>query len=942
MKKKKLFYRSVAGLLLSTVLATGTPIASLPGLKSLPIISDISITAQAAANCYTIENGVLTLQNKVKASTIKELNNKDQITKIVAAEGTIMPENCTELFFRFSNCTSIDLSKADTSKVKNMKNMFHYLQNLEYLNISGFNTSNVTDMYGMFSDCKKLTKIDVSSFDTSKVTDMAYMFYSCNALTELNLSNFNTKKVTRMTGMFRNCMNITKLDLRSFNTSNVTDMSSLFTSMHNLTDLDISSFNTSNVTKMTGMFSSCSSLKTLDLHHFNTAKVVSMGEMFAYSKSLTGLDLSSFKTSKVESMSYMFAGCKFKELDLSNFNATNASKTDMFSLSNISIITLGPNFKKIPEKAGLDNGTCGWAKGSPKSERISGDGEYAVITNSGTNTYYKIVNFENGTIEMKCGDYPYSQTYPQYQARLDVFFSLGDITPFIPKYTWYRDKNVITNATGSSYVCTKEDIGKYITCTVTDEKGIYDGELKVTTSIAIRKAPGPASPKDLKVYDCNIKGASDGKITGVDTTMEYTDWDDFDFVHAKPCTSNTISNLKAGYYRIRYKETDTHDPSGATQVTIKDGKEQITGTVTIEGTAQYGKTLTAKITNSNVTNFKYEWVRNGSIISSANTSTYKLTKADIGKTIYCVVSDADGNYAGYLESKSTAKITKADGPAAPTGLKAVAVTKKGASDGKITGVKTTMEYSTKSDFSANVVACTSTKITGLKAGTYYVRIKETETTYAGKATTVKIVTSTPVENDVTKIFKDVKKGEWYVSAIQYVYDKKYMNGTGKTTFSPLMNITRGQFVTVLYNVAGTPAVKFDAKKFKDVKSSDFYALPVIWAANNNITSGIAKNQFGPNENISREQMAVMLYNFAQYKKIKITSKSNALDNFYDKKNVSDWASEALKWAVTNGIINGKGKYKNTNKDILDPKGTATRAECAQMIMNFMKKYENKN
>ena len=89
-------------------------------------------------------------------------------------------------------------------------------------------------------------------------------------------------------------------------------------------------------------------------------------------------------------------------------------------------------------------------------------------------------------------------------------------------------------------------------------------------------------------------------------------------------------------------------------------------------------------------------------------------------------------------------------------------------------------------------------------------------------------------------------------------------------------------------------------------------------------------------------MAVMLYNFAQYKKIKITSKSNALDNFYDKKNVSDWASEALKWAVTNGIINGKGKYKNTNKDILDPKGTATRAECAQMIMNFMKKYENKN
>lgn len=87
MKRKKLICKSILGIMLSTVLATAIPVTSLPGLHKLPVLSDVSITAEAATKCYVIENGVLTLQNKVKASTIKELKNKEQITKIVASEG---------------------------------------------------------------------------------------------------------------------------------------------------------------------------------------------------------------------------------------------------------------------------------------------------------------------------------------------------------------------------------------------------------------------------------------------------------------------------------------------------------------------------------------------------------------------------------------------------------------------------------------------------------------------------------------------------------------------------------------------------------------------------------------------------------------------------------------------------------------------------------------
>ena len=121
------------------------------------------------------------------------------------------------------------------------------------------------------------------------------------------------------------------------------------------------------------------------------------------------------------------------------------------------------------------------------------------------------------------------------------------------------------------------------------------------------------------------------------------------------------------------------------------------------------------------------------------------------------------------------------------------------------------------------------------------------------------------------------------------------------------------------------------KQFKDVADKQYYSKAVIWAYDNKITNGVSAKVFGTGNNISREQLATMLYNYSQYKKLKGVSKNKDLSTFPDYKKVSSWAKEGLTWAVSNGIVNGKA---SNGKNYLDPAGKATRAESAQMIKNL--------
>ena len=184
---------------------------------------------------------------------------------------------------------------------------------------------------------------------------------------------------------------------------------------------------------------------------------------------------------------------------------------------------------------------------------------------------------------------------------------------------------------------------------------------------------------------------------------------------------------------------------------------------------------------------------------------------------------------------------------------------------------------------------------------------------------------------VQYFFRDIMDGEWYVSAVQFVYENGVMNGTGANTFEPMKVLTRAEFVTVLHNLEGKPDVAYK-NTFKDVPKGKWFTTPVMWAYKNEITSGVSKTEFGTDTEITREQLATMLYKYAKLKKYKTTFDKNALNAFYDKNMVSSWATEAMQWAVSNGVMSGKAQVGNYK--FLDPTGEATRAECAQMIKNL--------
>ena len=176
-------------------------------------------------------------------------------------------------------------------------------------------------------------------------------------------------------------------------------------------------------------------------------------------------------------------------------------------------------------------------------------------------------------------------------------------------------------------------------------------------------------------------------------------------------------------------------------------------------------------------------------------------------------------------------------------------------------------------------------------------------------------------------FTDVTSGDWFYDAVAYVYDKGMMEGTTDTTFAPTMNLTRSMIAQVLYNLEERPEAP-GAAGFPDVAAGAWYADAVNWAAARGIVKGYDTGAFGPEDSVTREQLAAILYRYAQVKGYDTTRGGMAVREFSDSASISDWAQEAMAWAVNAQVLSGKGN------GVLDPQGTATRAEVAQMLMNF--------
>lgn len=185
--------------------------------------------------------------------------------------------------------------------------------------------------------------------------------------------------------------------------------------------------------------------------------------------------------------------------------------------------------------------------------------------------------------------------------------------------------------------------------------------------------------------------------------------------------------------------------------------------------------------------------------------------------------------------------------------------------------------------------------------------------------------NTPVIPAEPMSFTDVKEGNWFYDAVAYVYEHGMMNGTGNGKFSPSLTTNRGMIVTILHRYEGSPAA--GTSRFPDVAAGKYYTDGVAWAASCGVVNGYSDGRFAPDDTITREQMAAILYRYAQYKGFDVSGRAD-LSGYRDGNRISPYARDAMAWANQAGLINGVGN--NT----LSPGGSATRAEVAAILMRF--------
>lgn len=309
----------------------------------------------------------------------------------------------------------------------------------------------------------------------------------------------------------------------------------------------------------------------------------------------------------------------------------------------------------------------------------------------------------------------------------------------------------------------------------------------------------------------------------------------------------------------------------------------------------------------------------GKPVTLTAASGYNLTKGAAGKyTVSHQSSGGPGSSGGSISAPTTYAVNV---NAATNG--AVAADKKTASK----GTTVTVTASPSKGYVVDGVKVVDkdgkdVAVTG-KDGKYVFTMPASAVTVTGS---FKAETPAPVALP----FTDVKSGNWFYDAVKYAYAQGLMTGTSATTFAPNGTMNRAMIVTVLYRLEKSPAVT-GASKFTDVPAGQWYSDAVAWAAANKIVNGYDETTFGPMNAVTREQMAAILFRYEQVKGLENVTLEENLNRFPDQNKISAYAIPALQWAVGQKIING-------NADgTLDPTGTATRAQVAQIFTNLLNK-----
>ena len=210
-------------------------------------------------------------------------------------------------------------------------------------------------------------------------------------------------------------------------------------------------------------------------------------------------------------------------------------------------------------------------------------------------------------------------------------------------------------------------------------------------------------------------------------------------------------------------------------------------------------------------------------------------------------------------------------------------------------------------------------------GTVTMTARAVKEGYTDQGVVTLTLTSGGKETGWPNPFKDVSSGNWYYDAVSYVMKNDLFDAASTTSFEPDSPMTRQMLVTALYRLEGSPSVEVN-NDFSDVSFSSTYADDIQWAYENGIVNGISDTSFGPDESITREQIAAMVMRFAKYRGEDVTASGN-LSGFTDYAGISGYARDALSWAVGKNLISGMGD------GTIAPKGTTTRAQAAQMLLN---------
>lgn len=574
-------------------------------------------------------------------------------------------------------------------------------------------------------------------------------------------------------------------------------------------------------------------------------------------------------------------------------------------------LTFGEDFTKDSKSDYLvvSNGTITTVNGEKTSAfSFAVNGEFPCDKNGEYNTQYGYTG------------YTISQTPVAEDGTVEFFF-YQDTSMYMDYYTWFTDTD------GNRLDTFTVQAGTDFTLGMDGYMYAYGGGLKPEDRVTHGAA---LDPEDIQICTVGEDGTltpvegkvigENGQVTlsfaaagsyvlsamGDEFTNIFSPWLPVTVTAAPKSSNANVSSITVAGVEATAGENNTYT------VTLPYGTDVTAGSFVIV-TSDAGATVGALTNEGNVWTFTV--TAEDGVTSKTYTVTVSFTEApksnDAG-----VSSITVAGFKAVAGANNSYTVTVPYGTVVKTGSFVIVTRHPRATVSALTNTR-------------NIWSFTVTAEDGVTTAVYTVTVN---TAALPEPITPGVDNKKPASKPEVKLpFTDVSTSDWFYDDVAFVYENGLFSGTDSRSFSPNASMTRAMLVTVLYRLEGEPTVT-GRSSFTDVRSGAYYEKSVIWAAANGIVTGTDSTSFSPDAKVTREQLAAILYRYAQYRKLD-TDASAKLNSFTDADSVSAYASEALGWAVSEGLINGaSGK--------LMPKGDATRAQVAAILHRLVKNVLN--